>query len=77
MFAGINIYVASNIRNYTLGEEFTDFVLVDEKRQSIILNIEIEFFKTVYKEYKKLGFRLIHVTKFNEDQGMTCVFVKA
>jgi hypothetical protein len=69
--------VAGTTRVYTLGEEFTDFVLVDEKRHSVILNIEMEFFKTVYREYKKLGFKLIHVTKFNEDQGMTCVFVKA
>lgn len=77
MFARLNTYVASNIRDYTLGEEFTDFVLVDEKRQSVVLNIEIEFFKTIYKEYKKLGFKLIHVTRFNEDLGVTCVFVKA
>lgn len=76
MFAGINNYVASNIRDYTLGEEFTDFVLVDEKRQSVILNFETEFFKTVYKEYRKLGFKLIHVTKFNDNQDITCVFVK-
>jgi hypothetical protein len=69
--------VASTKRVYTLGEEFTDFVLVDEKRHSVVLNIEIEFFRTVYREYKKLGFKLVHVTKFNEDQGMTCVFVKA
>ena len=76
MFRGINNYVAGSARDYTLGEEFTDFVLVDEKRQSVILNFEAEFFRTVYKEYKKLGFKLIHVTKFNEDQGVTCVFVK-
>lgn len=76
MFRRLNTYVGGNIRNFTLGEEFTDFVLVDEKRQSIILNIEKEFFKTVYKEYKKLGFKLVHVTRFNDDQGVTCVFVK-
>ena len=64
-------------RAYTFGEEFTDFVLVDEQRQSIILNIEKEYFKTIYKEYKKLGFKLVHVTRFNDEQGVTCVFVKA
>jgi hypothetical protein len=69
--------VSINSRGYTLGEEFTDFVLVDEKRQSVILNIEKEFFKTVYREYKKLGFKLIHVTKFNGNQGVTCVFVRS
>lgn len=66
-----------SIREYTLGEEFTDFVLVDEKRNSVIINIETEFFKTVYREYKKLGFKLTHVTKFSDtEKGMTCVFCK-
>lgn len=63
-------------RAYTLGEEFSDFVLVDEKRQSIIINIERIHFKTIYKEYRKLGFKLIHITVFDDDQGITCVFVK-
>jgi hypothetical protein len=70
------LYVGS-IREYTLGEEFSDFVLVDEKRNSVIINIETEYFKTVFKEYKRLGFKLIHVTRFSdEEKGMTCVFVK-
>lgn len=64
-------------RAYTIGEEFTDFVLIDEQRQSIILNIEKDYFKTIYREYKKLGFKLVHVTRFHDDQGVTCVFVKA
>ena len=63
-------------RAYALGEEFTDFVLIDKKRGSIIINIEKEFFKVIYKEYSRLGFKLIHVTKFNDDQGITCVFIK-
>ncbi len=63
-------------RAYSLGEEFTDFVLVDKQRQSIILNIDKELFKVVYNEYKKLGFNLKHVTKFKTDGHMTCVFVK-
>lgn len=64
-------------RIYSFGEEFTDFVLVDEKRNSIIINIKTDFFKTVFREYKKMGFKLVHVTKFkDEEKGMTCVFVK-
>lgn len=67
----------SNIRDFTLGEEFTDFVLVDEMRNSVIINIQKEHFKTVFREYKKLGFKLKHVTTFSdEDKGMTCVFIK-
>jgi hypothetical protein len=63
-------------RSYTLGEEFTDFVLVDEQRQSVILNIEKKHFKTIHAEYKSLGFKLVHVTSFKAEQSVTCVFVK-
>lgn len=64
-------------RVFSFGEEFTDFVLVDEKRNSIIINIKTEFFRIVFKEYRRMGFKLIHVTKFkDEEKGMTCVFVK-
>jgi hypothetical protein len=64
-------------RIYSFGEEFTDFVLVDEKRNSIIINIKTDFFKTVFREYKRMGFKLVHVTKFkDEEKGITCVFVK-
>ena len=72
----INNHVGGSERAYSLGEEFTDFVLVDKQRQSIILNIDNDLFKTVYREYKKLGFSLKHVTKFKTDGHMTCVFVK-
>ena len=68
--------MGSSERAYSLGEEFTDFVLVDKQRQSVILNIEKKLFKTVYTEYKKLGFSLKHVTRFKKDGHMTCVFVK-
>jgi len=64
-------------RIFSFGEEFTDFVLVDEKRNSVIINIKTDFFKTVFREYKKMGFKLVHVTKFkDEEKGITCVFVK-
>lgn len=63
-------------RAFRLGEEFTDYVLVDESRNSVIINLNTEYFKVLYKEYKKLGYVLKHVTHFNEDKGMTCVFVK-
>ena len=63
-------------RVYSFGEEFTDFVLIDKQRQSIILNIKKCYFRAIYKEYKRLGYTLAHVTHFNEDRGMTCVFVK-
>lgn len=64
-------------RSFSFGEEFTDFVLVDKRRNSVIINIKTGFFKTVLKEYIKMGFKLVHVTKFKDkEKGMTCVFVK-
>lgn len=72
----INNYVVRKAREYALGEEFTDFILIDSKRQSIILNIDKMYFKAVYKEYRRLGYKLVHVTRFQDD-GMTCVFVKS
>lgn len=64
-------------RIFSFGEEFTDFVLVDKKRNSVIINIDVKYFKVVFREYKKMGFNLVHVTKFkDEEKGMTCVFVK-
>lgn len=68
--------MAKSRRPFVLGEEFTDFVLVDEKRNSVILNIKIDLFKTVYREYKKLGYVLKHVTRFKENTELTCVFIK-
>ena len=63
-------------RAYTLGEEFTDYVLIDVKRKSIVLNIDKEYFKILYREYTKMGFSLKHVSSFKENKGITCVFVK-
>jgi hypothetical protein len=68
--------VEQHSRAYTLGEEFTDYVLVDEKRESVVLNIDKEHFKVLFREYKKMGFTLKHVSSFEEDKCVTCVFVK-
>jgi hypothetical protein len=69
--------VPAKDRIYCLGEEFTDFVLIDEQRQSVIVNLDIKYFKIVYKEYKKLGLVLKHVTRFKESSTMTCVFARS
>lgn len=68
--------MAKSRRPFILGEEFTDFILVDEKRNSVILNIKADLFKTVYREYKKLGYILKHVTRFKDNTELTCVFIK-
>ena len=37
-------------------EEFTDYVLVDRTRHSIIVNIKKDYFKIVYQELQKLDY---------------------
>lgn len=63
-------------RALSLGEEFTDFILVDDKRDSIIINIKECYFKIIFTEYRRLGYSLKHVTRFKNDELMTCVFAK-
>ena len=55
-------------------EEFTDFVLFDKTRMSIVTNIDIEFFKTIKKEMEKLGYRLVFTKSFKDMESITCVF---
>jgi hypothetical protein len=63
-------------RVVSLSKEFTDFVLVDEKRNSIIVNVEKEYFRIVFKEFGRHGFKLKHKTLFKHNDMMTCVFIK-
>lgn len=63
-------------RAFALGEEFTNYVLVDNKRQSIIINIDEEHFKTLLKEYKKLNYDLVFSNCFEDQHTLTCVFIK-
>jgi len=66
--------VTASERAIALGEEFTEYMLVDEKRKSIIINIEDIYFNILYREYKRLGFYIRHVTYFKAKNIMTCVF---
>ena len=68
--------MAISERASALGEEFSDYILVDEARESIIINIDLEYFDIIYREYKRLGFKLTHVTRFKSKDSMTCVFAK-
>lgn len=55
-------------------EEFTDTVLVDSKRNSIVLNISEEWFESLKSRLNELGYCLIHKSKVGE--GFTCVFIQ-
>lgn len=63
-------------RALALGEEFSDYMIIDESRNSIIINIDMEYFNILYREYKRLGFSVKHVTRFKSKDSMTCVFAK-
>lgn len=57
-----------------LCEEFTDFVLVDKRRNSIITNIDIIHFKTIKREVEKLGYILFFTNSFKNINTITCGF---
>lgn len=57
-----------------LCEEFTDFVLFDKHRMSIITNIDIIYFRTLKKEIEKLGYVLCFTKSFQNINTITCGF---
>ena len=66
--------MAISERVLALGEEFSDHILIDNNRSSIVINIPTEYFSILYKEYKRLGYSVVHVSKFESKDSMTCVF---
>ena len=55
-------------------EEFTDTLIVDSKRNSILLNVSKDWFNILHSRLSNLGFVLIHKTEINE--GYTCCYIK-
>jgi len=55
-------------------EEFSDHVLYDKTRHSIIIHIEQEYFKVVKKELERLGYSLVFTKAFSDDDTITCTF---
>ena len=47
----------SKARAYTLLEEFTDFVLIDEVRDSVVLNAKDEYVKIINYELRKFKYK--------------------
>jgi hypothetical protein len=68
--------VAISERVLALGEEFSDYIIVDNARNSVIINIDMEYFDILYREYKRFGYSVKHVTRFKSKDSMTCVFAK-
>ena len=55
-------------------EEFTNTIIVDSKRNSIVLNIGNEWFDVLNERLNRLSYCLIHKTKIGETY--TCVYIQ-
>tara|TARA_R100000900_G_scaffold134664_1_gene111973 strand:+ start:274 stop:486 length:213 start_codon:yes stop_codon:yes gene_type:complete len=69
----MNISVA---RASSLCEEFSDYVLFDEYFESVLLNVDEEYFATVFRELRKLGYILVFKTRIETTNSLTCTFIK-
>ena len=57
-----------------VSEEFTDFILVDNERSSMLLNIENDYYDIILNELERMGFTLVFKTSFKNNSS-TCAFV--
>lgn len=67
---------AQSERVVAVCEEFTDIILFDDIHRSVIINIDAERFPTLRKELKRYKYSLIHMTKMEETDTFTCVFIQ-
>lgn len=65
----------SKAKAYVLLEEFTDFVLVDEVRDSIVISVEREYVKIINYELRKFGYKLVHKSEVTDMDSFTLVFM--
>jgi hypothetical protein len=56
-------------------EEFTDVILVDHKKNSVIINVKKQWFTALNTRLKSLRFKLVHKTTIKT--GYTCTYVFA
>lgn len=54
-------------------EEFTDDILIDSKRGSIILNVDQQWYELLDERLKKMGCSLVHRSPLG--WSFTCVYV--
>ena len=66
----------SKARAYTLLEEFTDFVLIDEVRDSVVLNAKHEYVKIINYELRKFKYKLVHKSEVGDNNSFTLVYTK-
>jgi hypothetical protein len=67
---------AQSERVIAVCEEFTDVILFDDIHKSIIINITIDRFPTLRRELKRYRYSLKHMTKMQDSETITCVFIQ-
>ncbi len=68
---------AQSERVIAVCEEFTDVILFDDIHKSVIINIAIDRFPTLRKELKRYRYNLKHMTKMQDSETITCVFIQS
>ena len=63
-------------RSSSLCEEFSDYVLADDSNDSILVNIPEKHFGTLFRELKKLGYKMVFKTRIKKTNSLTCTFIK-
>ncbi len=69
----MNISVA---RASALCEEFSDYVLHDDLYESVLLNVHEDYFHTLLRELRKIGYVLIFKSRLHATNSLTCTFIK-
>jgi len=54
-------------------EEFTDAILVDHSKNSVIINVKKQWFSALNKRLLSLQFNLVHKTEIKT--GYTCTYI--
>ena len=66
----------SQTRVESVLREFTDFIIIDRDRDSIVVNVESEYYSTISYELRKYGYRLVHKSSIdNKLKSITLVFM--
>ena len=61
---------------YSICEEFSDTLLHDSNRNSILINVKLDYFSIIYKELQKHNYVLVFKKYLSNGSNITCVFKK-
>jgi|TARA_R100000315_G_scaffold60238_1_gene36747 hypothetical protein len=67
---------ASCCRASALCEEFSDYVIYDESFESVLVNVNEDYFSIIYRELGKIGYVLVFKTYLHTTNSLTCTFIK-